>query len=123
VAHERSAQAEELLNIVGRIVLTAGVVILPASLIMGKVFFGLGIFVALLWNFINLYFLAYVLRAVLSGGSGTSGLPFLLVIKFPLLYAAAFFVLRTGYFPVESIIAGMTLFLVVLFLGVLRIKE
>ena len=118
----KELDAQVMLGHLAWMILSTGLVVLPISVFFRKVFFGLGFLLALLWSFTNIYFLSHVLQQLFRREGGRGGIYFLLLIKFPILYGAGFLVLRTGFFPIESIALGITLFLVFLFFTVWLLK-
>jgi hypothetical protein len=80
--------------------------------------FGAGILAGAVWGCLNLLFLANLVTEVFSPGREVrKGRVILIaVVKFPLLYATGYLLLRIRYFPAESLVAGFTLLFVVMFL-------
>jgi hypothetical protein len=65
------------------------------------------------WMFLNVYFLFRLLEVGLKRASSrTSGVIFMSILKFPVIYLAGYFILKTRYFPIGSVLAGLTAFIV-----------
>lgn len=71
----------------------------------------LGIAVGAAWMYLNLVTLFHVVGASWGprDARSTRRLSWLLVLKFPVLYLAGYFILVLRAFPVESLAAGLTL--------------
>jgi hypothetical protein len=80
--------------------------------------FGAGILAGAIWGSLNLLFLTHLITEVFSPGREVRKGKVILIalVKFPLLYAAGFLLLRINYFPAESLLIGFTLLFVVMFL-------
>lgn len=80
--------------------------------------FGAGITAGAIWGCLNLLFLTNLIIEIFSPGMEVrKGRVILIaVVKFPLLYAAGYLLLRIDYFPAESLLIGFTLPFVVMFL-------
>ena len=74
----------------------------------------LGVAAGLLWNVVNLWCLAYLLRLWIGEGASKRQVAMWAVVKFPLLYAAAFVLLRH---PAVSVVGFGLGFTVVLLLA------
>jgi hypothetical protein len=74
-----------------------------------------GFFVSAIWMFANVFFLMNIFQTALARGSRRE-LAFLIVIKYPLLYLVAYFIMKARVVPLESLLAG-TLFTLVVFGG------
>ncbi len=80
-----------------------------------------GVWVGAAWVFLNTYFLFQMIEiAYAADKARMKTIQWLLVIKFPVLYLAGFFILRTGVFPVMGVLTGLTLFFVACVIGWLR---
>ena len=83
--------------------------------------FGAGILAGTVWGCLNLLFLTHLITEVFSPGKevrkGT--VIAIALVKFPLLYAAGYLLLRINYFPAISLLSGFTLLFVVMFLKAL----
>lgn len=64
--------------------------------------------------FLNLFFMYKLLDmgVTVEQPKHPGRLLVLTVLKFPVIYLAGYFILKSRYFPVESLVAGMTLFIV-----------
>lgn len=80
--------------------------------------FGGGILASAVWGCLNILFLTHLITEVFSPGKEIrkGKVIMIAVVKFPLLYAAGFLLLRTGYFPLVSLVIGFSLLFVVMFL-------
>lgn len=83
--------------------------------------FAAGILVGAIWGCLNLLFLTHLITEVFSPGKEIRKGKVILIalVKFPLLYAAGYLLLRINYFPAESLLSGFTLIFVVMFLKAL----
>ena len=83
--------------------------------------FGAGILAGSIWGCLNLYFLTQLITEIFSPGKEAKKRKVVLiaVVKFPLLYAAGYLLLKTSYFPPLSLICGFTLIFLVIFLKAL----
>ena len=78
----------------------------------GAWLFGLGIWVSAAWIFLNSFFLFRLLQIGFKPRVRMNDqILFLSILKFPVLYIAGFFVLKTRVFPVYSILTGLSLFM------------
>ena len=83
------------------------------SFARGAWMFGLGIWVGTAWIFLNSYFLFRLFQISFDPGASRSDRILVLsILKFPVLYVAGFFILKTRVFPVYAILAGLTLFMI-----------
>ena len=85
-----------------------------AAIYLGHPFWAAGVLTASCWMFLNVYFL-YRLLAIsmrVETQKHPGRLLVLSVLKFPVVYLAGYFVLKTRYFPMESILTGLTVFIV-----------
>ena len=109
-------------DFVGRTLKTTGVVLLICSL-FGIYYFGLWPSIAFLsggiWAMVNLIFTAGLIRAAIRpDGVDLSKAAGMAVIKFPLLYAAGYFLLKVEYFEPLHLLAGFSLLFIVIVLKV-----
>jgi hypothetical protein len=73
-----------------------------------------GFLVGAAWGFCNFYFLFRLIKMSFEAGTPKPKIFRLLMIKFPVLYLAGFYILRTGFFPVLSIVAGFSAYFFIL---------
>lgn len=82
--------------------------------------FGSGILAGCGWSCLNLYFLTNLIKEALGAQKPKkTKIALIILVKFPLLYLLGYFLLRTDYFPVLSLLSGFTLIFVVIFLKAL----
>ncbi len=80
----------------------------------------LGILLGAVWGVLNLYFIKGVIVQVVTPKETQKSLAFILVVvKFPVLYVAGYFLLACGYFSPQSLLIGFSLIFAVAFLKVL----
>ena len=61
------------------------------------------------WSLVNLYFVgALVKKVITTGDRNVAGIVVAVFIKFPVLYAAGFFLLWNGHLSVAGLVAGFT---------------
>lgn len=71
-----------------------------------------GTFVGGLWIFLNSFFLFQLLEVGMNAQARPKDRILLLtVLKFPVLYVAGYFILKSRFFPVYGILAGLTAFM------------
>lgn len=106
----------DFLKRVQRATAVVGVIAFLLVAVYYDVNFGLGILVGCAWGIANFWALTLVLTAVIRQGGVHRERAFVFAaIKFPLLYAIGFLLLRSGWFEPISLIAGFSLlFLIVL---------
>jgi hypothetical protein len=64
------------------------------------------------WIFLNSFFLFQLLEMGMTAQARPKDRILLLtVLKFPVLYVAGYFILKSRYFPVSGILAGLTAFM------------
>jgi len=89
------------------------------AVLFGRASWAGGVLTAACWMFLNVYFLCRLLSVSLRVDPVQSaqkhparpgGVLVLSVLKFPVIYLAGYYILKTRYFPVESILAGLTAF-------------
>jgi hypothetical protein len=83
--------------------------------------FAAGIAAGCVWGCLNLYFLTQLITEIFSPGKEVRKGKVIMIsmVKFPLLYAVGYLLLKTGYFPPLSLICGFTLIFLVIFLKAL----
>ncbi len=65
------------------------------------------------WIFLSFFFLFQIFHLVASGQKTDRGkVPFYLLLKFPVMYLAGFFILKSKFFPMAGILAGISAFFV-----------
>ncbi len=93
----------------------AALFVFAASLLFfvrGAWLFGLGIWVSAAWIFLNSYFLFRLIQIGFEPRVRMNDQILLFsILKFPVLYVAGFFILKTRVFPVYSILTGLSLFI------------
>lgn len=68
-----------------------------------------------LWIFLNVYFLFRLIDMGMNARGGKKDKILVLsIFKFPVLYVAGFFILKSRFFPVYGIVAGLTVFMAAL---------
>lgn len=83
----------------------------------------LGVLVATFWIFLNFFFLFRLLDMVMNPkGKAKNRILLLSILKFPVLYAAGFFILKSRFFPIYSLLLGLTLFMIVFTFGWFRMN-
>lgn len=80
--------------------------------------FGAGILAGSVWGCLNLWFLTQLVVEIFSPGKEVKKgkVIVIAVVKFPLLYAAGYFLLKINYFPPLGLVSGFTLIFLVMFL-------
>ena len=81
--------------------------------------FLLGMAVSACWMLVNSFFLMRLVKmagtpAMPDAGKQKSRIFALSLVKFPLLYVVGYFILRGHYFPMASILTGLTVSLFIL---------
>ena len=105
---------------VERTLKTAGILSLLV-LIFGSFYYGfypsLSVFTGIIWGMVNLYFLSMLVRSTLrpDGVDKTTALV-VLFLKFPLLYAAGFFMITSDFFDPILLLIGFTVVLLIIVL-------
>ncbi len=70
-----------------------------------------GVIVGALWMFFNFWMITRLTRSVaVPGAKVTPKTGLFLVLKFPVLYVAGFFILKAQFFPVGSLLIGLGVF-------------
>jgi len=79
--------------------------------------FAWGLLVGCAWGIGNFWALTRIITAVVRPGEVDRRRALILAaIKFPVLYVAGYFILRSGWFPPVSLLAGFTILFVVIVL-------
>lgn len=79
----------------------------------GQMAWSFGILISEAWVFLNSYFLFRLVQIGLGPRINQNDKILLFsILKFPVLYLAGFFILKSRVFPVGSILIGMTLFMI-----------
>lgn len=111
------------LDFIRRVIATSAVMAALALLFLSVYYdwrFALGVFVGTAWNIANFHFLSELTVAVLTPGErNVKRVAVWALLKFPVLYAAGYLVLKYGEFPVLSFLIGFSLLFVVAILKVL----
>lgn len=66
----------------------------------------LGMVVGAMWAIANMVFTVKILKISVLKKSPAK-LPIILMLKFPVLYLTGFFILKSGIFPVQSLLIGL----------------
>jgi len=107
-------------DFIQRTLRTTGVLLLILFLVVVYYFGfydGLALFSAGVWSMVNLIFLSALVRATLRpDGVNKSAVAVLAVGKFPLLYAAGYFLLTTDVFRPVPLVIGFSIVLIVIVL-------
>ena len=111
------------IDIIQRTLKTTGITSVLIALIL-LYYYGIPVAVAFLsgsvWSILNLVFLASLVRhALRPDGIDKVAVAGIAIIKFPLLYAAGYFLIINEYLPVIPIIIGFSFTLVVIVLKAL----
>ena len=71
-----------------------------------------GVLAGSAWTWLNFYFLLRLLEISLTGAPGRkkNGLMLLTMLKFPVLYLAGFFLLRSKFCSLTGLLAGLSAF-------------
>ncbi len=111
------------ISFIGRVLKTTGVLALLV-LIFGWMYYPifdvLAVFSGMIWSMVNLYFLALLVRAAIrpEGPDKMAALG-LILIKFPLLYAAGYFLISVRQFDLMLLLIGFSSLFAVIILKVL----
>ncbi len=85
---------------------------------------GLAVLVSVCWALLNGYLLYQIINlGVAQKQAVGKKMTALLLIKFPVIYLAGFFILKTDFFPPAGILIGLTLFAVALLVSWMRAKS
>lgn len=108
------------LGFIDRTIRTAGAVLL-ISLIFGTYYYGfwnaLAFFSGGIWGLVNLILLKrFVTEVFKPDGIDTASAIVIGLVKFPLLYAAGYFLMTVKYFDVKILVIGFTSVLVIMVL-------
>ena len=80
----------------------------------------LGIMLGCAWGAVNLVFIKYIIVALITPNKASKRrIMILAAIKFPLLYAIGYLLLKVGYFTPMSLLIGFTMIFLVTFLKAL----
>jgi hypothetical protein len=102
------------------------------ALYKGSSLWACGVLTAAYWMFLNVYFLFRLLDPALSAAAGAApkaqerragNLLVLSVLKFPVIYLTGYFILKTRFFPIGSILTGLTLFIIGMIVAWLRTQN
>lgn len=95
----------------------AGWIMASVSAAAAGAFFGLrwaaALGVGFAWMYLNVFFLMRLLETAVNPESVTAGRKHVAVfalLKFPVIYLTGFFILQSRYFPMNGLLAGMTVF-------------
>lgn len=81
----------------------------------------LGIFVGHFWLFLNMYVLFQLIEMGMKPNPNQKNkILALTIIKFPVIYLTGFFILKSRFFPVYSLVAGLSIFMAVFLFGWLK---
>ena len=81
----------------------------------------LGVMTGFFWIFLNTFFLFQLVQLSVAPQAKSKDKIFALsVLKFPVLYLIGFFILKSRFFPVHSILAGLSIFLTVFLIAWVR---
>ena len=99
----------EFLKKFSRLGLSFSLVAAAGFLTTGLWKWALGVLVGAAWLYLNLYFLFRLIEIGMRlKMPKKEQILILSILKFPVLYAAGFFILRTRFFPVYSVLIGLT---------------
>ena len=111
------------LDLISRTLKTSAIVLLiflPFGLYYWGVYPTLAVLSGAVWGFVNLIFLAQLVRTVLRpDGIDTRRAIGLGLIKFPLLYGSGYFLLKVEQFDPIHLLIGFSLFLAIMVLKML----
>lgn len=102
--------------------LTLSIAAALGSLFLKPWIFALGVMVGALWMLSNLFFLGQLLEMGFSpvaerAPKNTKKILLFSILKFPVLYVGGFFILRAHFFPISSLLIGLSAFSLALCLG------
>jgi hypothetical protein len=108
------------IDFITRTLKTTGIILLVVFL-FGSVYFrfydALAVFSAGVWSMVNLIFLSALVRtAVRPGPTDKTAVWGLVIVKFPLLYAAAYFLFTVDIFRPVPLVIGLSVTLAVMVL-------
>lgn len=110
-------------DFVERSLRTTGIVLLvqlPFTMFYLGVWQGLGLLFGGVWGIINLIFISHLVRtAIRPEGPDKVKTAFLILVKFPLLYVAGYFLLSINQLQPVYLAAGFSLLLIIVVLKVL----
>ena len=73
-----------------------------------------GVLIGASWIFANSFFLFHLVKSGFEP-QAKKNIAWLAVLKFPVLYLAGFFILKSRFFPTVSLVVGLTVFLLAFF--------
>lgn len=118
------------INFITRVIKTSIIVTFIVALFTASYYnisFALGLVVGSFWNITNFWFIKGLVTGYVSNKQlQASKLVILVVVKFPLLYAIGYWIVRSGKFTSESLLCGFSLLFAVLILkafGILIISK
>ena len=83
--------------------------------------FAVGILVGAAWIFLNAFALFFILESTTKKSSiDPKKISFMLMLKFPVIYLAGFFILRTHFFPVWALLTGISVFCAMILVSLVR---
>jgi len=98
-------------------------VLAGAASLHGRWIWASGILVGMCWVFLNVFFLSRLLEMGFGRQSYNKKKVLLFsILKFPVIYLAGFYILKSRFFPVDSILIGLSLFFVSLALLWVRLN-
>ena len=122
--------SNQMLRAVAKI---GGALVLAASvtaLCLGRILWAAGTLTGGAWAFLNFYFLFRLLEIGFTAAvkapqdktgirslGGRDQILLLSVLKFPVVYLAGFFILKSRVFPVSGVLTGLTLFFLAVMLS------
>ena len=117
--------SNQILKSVAKIGARLTLVISIVALFFGRALWASGVLVGAAWIFLNFYFLFRLLDVATSSdvaprrmtGRYKDQIFLLSILKFPVIYVAGFFVLKSRFFPVSGILTGLTVFFAALVLS------
>ena len=82
-------------------------------LVLGLWRWSLGVMASTSWVFLNSFFLFQLMGMALNPSKEKKNDKILVlsILKFPVLYVAGFFILKSRFFPIYSVLLGLTLFM------------
>ena len=89
-----------------------------AAAACGRALGACAVSIGVCWAFLNGFFLFQLIGIALNQKHGQQNKIFMLsVLKFPVLYVAGFYILKSRFFPAAGILAGMGVFFASVLLG------
>ena len=112
----------DFINRVARTSVLLAVIQIPFVIVYYDWRFAIGVLLGCLWNAANLMLLKYLITGLISPSpGGKRNLLLLGLVKFPLLYAIGYFLLKFDYFSPDSLLVGFTVIFLVALLKALGI--